>query len=114
MLYRETALLVDPVLSSDVERQRVAVVVAHELGETTRLQPLAQISSPHPHLVIHLSWGGVTCLSHATPMPLHCSSSMVWKPRNDAGEVLARCGSVWLGVALCGSVWLGVARCSLV
>jgi len=32
VLYRETALLVDPALSSDADKQRVAVVVAHELA----------------------------------------------------------------------------------
>jgi aminopeptidase N len=32
VLYRETALLVDDHLSSDSDKQRVAVVVAHELS----------------------------------------------------------------------------------
>ena len=32
VLYRETALLVDPLKSSDADKQRVAVVVAHELA----------------------------------------------------------------------------------
>ena len=36
VLYRETALLVDPALSSDADRQRVAVVVAHELAHDLR------------------------------------------------------------------------------
>ena len=72
--YRETALLYDPKMSSNGNKERIATIIAHELAHMVRLRPQTSppLLLPSPPLLSH-------CSSLFTE-PHYFSSAVVWEP----------------------------------